>query len=38
MATEGLTWTQLIIIVVAATVPLVYAFTHHGRARPTAPS
>jgi hypothetical protein len=33
VATEGLTWTQLIIILVAATVPLVYAFTHHGRAR-----
>jgi hypothetical protein len=33
MATEDPTWTQLIIIVVAATVPLVYAFTHHGRAR-----
>jgi membrane protease YdiL (CAAX protease family) len=34
MATEPLTVIQLIIIfVVAATVPLVYAFTHHGRAR-----
>ena len=35
MATEPLTVTQMLILVVAATVPFVYAFTHHGRARET---